>query len=695
MALNAGEVVAGYTIEGLLGVGGMGRVYRAKHPTLPRSDALKILSAELSHDDQFRVRFLREADLAATLDHPNIVTVYNRGDTEDGQLWIAMQLVAGTDADKELRDKKMTPARAVTIITEVAKALDYAHRRHILHRDVKPANFLLAEDDERIFLADFGIARAVDEAVGLTQTGMVMASVAYAAPETLSGEGVDHRADIYALGCSLYRLLTGKTPFAAGTAGMAAVAAGHLSKPPPRVTDVAPHLPTALDGVVAKAMAKDPAQRYQTATELANAAVSALNDEATIAVQRQPASGGTQQWAPAAPPAPTTPHPQAPPISPPQRYTPPPQPAYQGAQSTDATTYPHSFDSGPYARTSPAGQYSGPPPIDQHARAGIAAAPPNGGRGKKRWSIIGALAAVILVAAGTTTFLLTRGGPPDYQRQTFTHTYGSTDLSAAPTAVAALGPGDADAVLALGMQPVVITAPNGKVPSFEQDKLGDAKVLSFVDTSAIAAAKPDVIIDTGTLDDATYKRLSDIAPTISRPSEGNQAWNWQTQLTWVGRILGRGSNAEELITATRNAVADLKNQNASFGGKTIQAVTVSDSGVSEILTPSNTADYLTSLGFVYNDKLRRGPTDTGSSRVITNTTDLYQIRTDVLVVLRTDAAAGGGGFGGLPNEFNAYLGTMVIVDNPDLVAALDGSGGVLATQFLNANLVPELARQVK
>ena len=164
MALSPGTVVAGYTIEAVLGAGGMGTVYKARNPALPRSDALKVLSEGLSRDDHFRARFLREADLAATLDHPNIVTVYTRGETEDGQLWIAMQYVDGSDAEKETRAGRMSPQRAVHIVGEVAKALDYAHRRQLLHRDVKPANFLLGSDDERVFLADFGIARALDDA---------------------------------------------------------------------------------------------------------------------------------------------------------------------------------------------------------------------------------------------------------------------------------------------------------------------------------------------------------------------------------------------------------------------------------------------------------------------------------------------------------------------------------------------------
>src|SRR5581483_6170090 len=195
MSLPPGTVVAGYRIERVLGAGGMGTVYLAHHPSLHRRDAVKVLSAELSHDAQFRTRFLREAELAATLDHPNIVTVYDRGETAAGQLWIAMQFVDGTDAGAEVADTRMTVRRALHIIIEVAKALDYAHSRKLLHRDVKPANFLLAGPvgpQERVLLADFGIARALDDATNLTATGAVMATAAYAAPEVIEGGWVDH-----------------------------------------------------------------------------------------------------------------------------------------------------------------------------------------------------------------------------------------------------------------------------------------------------------------------------------------------------------------------------------------------------------------------------------------------------------------------------------------------------------------------
>lgn len=282
--LSVGSVVAGYRVERVLGAGGMGAVYLVANPELPRRDALKVLSAELSHNDEFRTRFIREADVASRLDHPNIVSIYRRGQTDDGLLWIAMQFVDGTDAEAALRAGAMTPARAVHIVGEVAKALDYAHAHHVVHRDVKPANFLLSGPigaDERVLLGDFGIARAYDDA-GLTATGSLVATIAYAAPEVLAGGVIDGRADLYSLGCTLFRMLTGKTPYSTAS-GMPAVIAAHLQAPPPRVSDHVAGLPPGMDAVIAKAMAKDPAQRFASARELADAARGLLR-ERNIAV---------------------------------------------------------------------------------------------------------------------------------------------------------------------------------------------------------------------------------------------------------------------------------------------------------------------------------------------------------------------------------------------------------------------------
>ncbi|MEV6771308.1 serine/threonine-protein kinase [Nocardia sp. NPDC051030] len=279
MSLGPGAVVGGYRIERVLGVGGMGTVYLAGHPSLPRRDALKVLSVQLSQDREYRSRFEREANTAATLDHPNIVSVYNRGE-DHGQLWIAMQFVDGTDAEaaRKRDPQAMTPARALRIVTEVGRGLDHAHRRGLLHRDVKPANFMLSEagsEEERVLLADFGLAKSAEDTNELTQTGSFVATIAYASPEQLSGEQLDRRTDIYSLACSFYKLITGQNPYPATQPAL--VMMGHLSEPPPRVTAVLPDLPAALDEVLAVAMAKDPAERFADCHQLTQALDLALN----------------------------------------------------------------------------------------------------------------------------------------------------------------------------------------------------------------------------------------------------------------------------------------------------------------------------------------------------------------------------------------------------------------------------------
>lgn len=272
MPMGGGSEFAGYTIVRLLGSGGMGEVYLAQHPRLPRRDALKILRADISGEDDFRQRFVREADLAATLSHPNIVTVYDRGEC-DGQLWIAAEYVDGTDAMALIRDVYsggMPPDKTTTIITAIAHALDYAHQMGMLHRDVKPANILVAEEGSgrpaRVALADFGIAREIDDPAGLTQTNLTLGTVAYAAPEQLMGEPLSGRSDQYALAVSAFHLLTGSVPFENSNA--VAVISQHLSSPPPKPGSARPELAVA-DEVFETALAKDPTRRYPNCTDFA------------------------------------------------------------------------------------------------------------------------------------------------------------------------------------------------------------------------------------------------------------------------------------------------------------------------------------------------------------------------------------------------------------------------------------------
>src|ERR1700738_3671471 len=238
MSLEAGQAFAGYTILRALGTGGMGRVYLASHPRLPRGEALKVLPPELTGDAGYRARFEREAELAAGLNHPHIVGIHDRGEYDD-QLWISMEYVAGTDVARLLREQfpgGMPVDEAMSIITAVGSALDYAHHRGLLHRDVKPANILLTDPDgqaRRIFLADFGIARRIDDAAGLTATNMAVGTVAYAAPEQLMGETVDGRVDQYALAATAFHLLTGTPLFQ--HPNPAVVISQHLSTPPPEI----------------------------------------------------------------------------------------------------------------------------------------------------------------------------------------------------------------------------------------------------------------------------------------------------------------------------------------------------------------------------------------------------------------------------------------------------------------------------
>jgi len=273
MPLADGQLFAGYTIIRRLGSGAMGEVYLAQHPRLPRRDAVKVLPAGFTTDNEYRMRFLREAEIAATLSHPHIVTVYDRGEF-DRQLWISMDYVEGTDAGRLLQNRfahGMPPGEVVRIVTAVADALDYAHERRLLHRDVKPANILLTHPDsgrQRVFLADFGIARRIDDASGLTGTSMTVGTVAYAAPEQLMGQAIDGRADQYALAATAFHLLTGTTLFQ--HANPAAVISQHLTAPPPAIADRRPEL-SGLDPVLSKALAKSPDDRYDSCLDFADA----------------------------------------------------------------------------------------------------------------------------------------------------------------------------------------------------------------------------------------------------------------------------------------------------------------------------------------------------------------------------------------------------------------------------------------
>jgi serine/threonine protein kinase len=273
--LTAGSMFGGYRIESFLARGGMGVIYRATQLALQRIVALKVVAPELAHDESFRERFKREALLAASLDHPNILPIYEAGEI-DGQLFLAMRLVVGSDLDSLIqREQALAPERAAAIVEQVASALDAAHGRGLVHRDVKPGNILIAEEygQERAYLTDFGLTKNAGTAARLTKTGQMVGTLDYVAPEQVQGGAIDGRADSYALACVLYRAVTGRLPF--DRPGDIAKMRAHLNDPPPSAAAVSPAVSSELDAVIRRGMAKRPEDRYASSGEFARAARSA------------------------------------------------------------------------------------------------------------------------------------------------------------------------------------------------------------------------------------------------------------------------------------------------------------------------------------------------------------------------------------------------------------------------------------
>jgi serine/threonine-protein kinase len=272
--------IAGYRIEGVAGRGGMGVVYRAQHMHLGRTVALKLLNPELAASEEFRERFIREARAAAELEHPNIVPVYDAGEVE-GRLYLAMKYIEGTDLAHLLEEHgPMAPERTMQVMDQLATALDAAHRHGLIHRDVKPANALLEGD--RLYLTDFGLTRRVDSTRPLTATGRAVGTAAYLAPEQIRGEPLDHRVDVYALGCVMFQCLTGKPPYLRDTDML--IMWAHVGAEPPSLSAERPELPSTVDRVIKKALAKSREERYDTCGELVNEMKRALNPSQPLQV---------------------------------------------------------------------------------------------------------------------------------------------------------------------------------------------------------------------------------------------------------------------------------------------------------------------------------------------------------------------------------------------------------------------------
>jgi CheY-like chemotaxis protein/predicted Ser/Thr protein kinase len=294
-----GTVIAGYRIEERIGRGGMGVVYRAEHLNLRRRAAIKIIAPDLAESSGFRERFTREARIAAALQHPNIVTVYDAGEV-DGLLYLAMQYIEGEDLSAILqKDGRLRPYRAIDVCRQVAAALDAAHAMGLIHRDVKPANVLI--EGRTAFLTDFGLTKQLEGTnAQITRVGDVVGTIHYVAPEQIEGRKVSARTDVYALGCLLYHCLSGQVPFAHETD--VAVIYAHLSEEPTKLSTLQRDLPEGLDAVVAKALDKSPDRRFPSCGDMISAARAVLDAAGPLGDTSPPRhSTGLGSFAPATP----------------------------------------------------------------------------------------------------------------------------------------------------------------------------------------------------------------------------------------------------------------------------------------------------------------------------------------------------------------------------------------------------------
>jgi serine/threonine-protein kinase len=393
-------------------------VYRATQLRLKRTVALKLIAGDLAQDATFRARFQHESEIAAQIEHPHVIPLYEAGEEND-LLFITMRYVEGTDLKAMIgRQGALEPKLAAKVLAQVCAALDAAHARGLVHRDIKPGNVLIAGSDTEphAYLTDFGLTKQASSQGGMTKTGMFVGTLDYIAPEQLQGKPVDARADVYALGCMLYQMLVGKVPYQRDSEPAKIWA--HMSEPPPSITEMAPQVPAAFEDVIKRAMAKDPEERYPSAGDLGRAAAAAAQDRQAAAPERSVAMGqaAPQPDATAYGGAPPTAYgaagptafgggTQAPggPAEPPPFPGPPPAGAtYPGAApaSQPGATYPGQAPSRPGGPATYPGQALGQPPAPSQ---------PVGAKKRNRAPLIAGAAVAALLVIGLVLFLLGSG----------------------------------------------------------------------------------------------------------------------------------------------------------------------------------------------------------------------------------------------------------------------------------------------
>jgi YVTN family beta-propeller protein len=611
--ISIGSVLAGYRIEALAGEGGMGRVYRATQMGLNRQVAVKLITPELATEPDFRARFNNESRLTASIEHPNVIPVYEAGEAE-GRLFIVMRWVEGTDLRSIiLTEGPLEPARVVRIVEQVAAALDAAHSGGLVHRDVKPANVMLTavHGEEHVYLTDFGLTKRAASVTGLTRTGAFVGTPDYMPPEQIKGGRADARTDVYALGCLLFHALTGQPPYDRDTE--VAKMYAQLHDPPPSAVAVVPGTPFAIDAVVARALAKEPDERYPSAGDLGRAARAALAGRDPSQPERSLATGlaapptelagrpATELSPPPVPPSPSPAQPSPPPgtpaapaqpdltavTPPPTAATPPPaQPPPPAATPAPATPTPALPASPP-----PAGPPPEPPPTAAVPAAPAsppapAARPPSG---VVPIAFVALLVLGVLGAGLAVSGVLSGGGDKSSGGGSFSD-QAATDTPAKPAGprVAARIPaGDGPDGIAIDGDTVWVSNSRGNVLrriDTQTNKVTGKPIPVGVNPDEVEAQ--DGIAWVANTDSASVTRVDGGATTPIQVGAGPEGLTLSRQFVWVANgdddsvsRIDRSTNAVEAPIAVQNKPIGI------FAGRNFVWVTNSFSGSVSRLDP--------------------------------------------------------------------------------------------------------------